>query len=243
MELGETPIYSAGTDFKMIITAVGAYSGINPENYKEDWNRPAIASQQVCTSYIRNDMLGTAGIRNICYGFSNLKPDSLMLSGARDIYSSWGDSLVVEAERDNAEKYYTPDEQINHTEYYNEMNFRRVQDGQKMQPDYIVVFKENGEMLNFEEAQKASEQWGNMPIVVVDKDACLEAEKQKVNNMLAEYENNPTPELAKQINQKVRNNRVTNEDFAVDLEEKLPKIEEKTENRSEIKVERTEKKV
>ena len=232
-------LYNAGTDFKMIITAVGAYSGVNPENYKKDWNRPAIASQQVCTSYIRNDMLGTAHIKNVCYGFSNLKPDSLMLSGARDMYSSWGDSLVVTA--DHAEKYYTPDEQINHTRSYNEMNFRRIQEGQKMQPDYIVVFKENGELLNFEEVKKASEQWGKMPIVVIDKDACLEAERQKINDMLEEYQNNPSQELAKQINQKVKNNRVTDKSFGEDLMEKLPKVNKKDKEKTES--EKTEEKV
>ena len=50
-------VYEAGTDFKILMTSVGAYSREETKNYKEDWNRPAISSQHFCTSYIRNDML------------------------------------------------------------------------------------------------------------------------------------------------------------------------------------------
>lgn len=60
-------VYEAGTEFKMMITSIGAYVINDIQNYKEDWNRPAIASQHFCTSYIRNDMMGTAPIENICY--------------------------------------------------------------------------------------------------------------------------------------------------------------------------------
>lgn len=67
----EEGVYEAGTDFKMIITVLSACIDSEREidNYKEDWNRPAIASQHFCASYIRNDMLGTASVHNICYRF------------------------------------------------------------------------------------------------------------------------------------------------------------------------------
>ena len=238
LETGETNIYNAGTDFNIIMTAIGAYSYTYPTNYRDDWNRPAIASQQICTSYIRNDMIGTAPIRNICYGFSSMQPDSLMLSGKQDMYSSWGDGLVVTA--DHAEEYYTPDEQINHTTVYNEMNFRRIQNGQKIQPDYIIVFRENGKIPNMAEAKKASEQWGGMPIVIIDKDACLEAERQKVEDMLERYEQNPTPEIARQINQKVRNNRITRENFCEDIQSKITQINSTETEKHEVGIQELE---
>ena len=50
-------MYEAGTNFKILMTSVGAYSREETKNYKKDWNRPAISSQHFCTSYIRNDML------------------------------------------------------------------------------------------------------------------------------------------------------------------------------------------
>ena len=216
--LNKSIVIEAGTDFKILMTAVGAFSGVNPENYKEDWNRPALASQHFCASYIRNDMIRTAPIKNVCYGFCNMKDDALVLSGSGDIYSSR--TGFVSYARHN-EKYYTPDEQINNTVRYNEMDFRRIQGGEKKQPDYLLVFRKYGTIKNMQEAMKASEQWGGMPIVVVDIDACLEAEKAKVTEMLSTYKENPTPELAKDINQKVRNNRVTERSFCKDLEEQL----------------------
>ena len=225
-------VFEAGADFKMIITAVGAYSNTNPENYKEDWNRPAIGSQHFCASYIRNDMIATAPIRNICYGFSQMKDDALMLSGPSDIYSS-AQAFVSNTRRQ--QKYLTPDEQINQTGEYNEMDFRRIQGGEKKQPDYIIVFRKNGKIGNMEEAERASEQWGGMPIVVVDVDKCLESEKAKVSQMLMEYSQNPNRDLAKSVNQKVNNNRKTDINFCSDLESSLSLIRQELEKEDEQK--------
>jgi len=148
---GYTNVYNAGTDFKMIITAVGAYCENNDQDYRESWNRPAIATQHFCTSYIRNDMIGTAEVQSICYGFSEMKEDSLMLSSNHDIYSNQDGEFVTRAYYEG-EKYYSPENQINNKQRYNEMDFRRVQDGEKKQPDYILLFRENGEIANMEEA-------------------------------------------------------------------------------------------
>lgn len=63
----EEGIYDAGTDFKMIITSLGAFHYEGIDNYANNWNRPAIAAQHFCASYIRNDMIGTAPVNNICY--------------------------------------------------------------------------------------------------------------------------------------------------------------------------------
>lgn len=229
-------IYEAGTDFKIIMTSIGAYYTNNVKNYKEDWNRPALATQHFCASYIRNDMIGTAPIENICYGFSEMKEDSLMLSGHTDIGSS-KDKFNSSA----YEKYYTPEEQINNTDKYNEMDFRRIQGGEKKQPDYILVFRENGNIPNMEEAKKASEQWGGMPIVIIDKDKCLEAEREKVNQMMQEYKQNPNPDLEKQIKQKIRNNRVTNRKFCHDIDEKTSNIEEIDNTKKETKTDNSKK--
>ena len=219
----EKNIYEAGTDFKMIITAIGAYNENNPEDYKKDWNRPSIGSQHFCSSYIRNDMIGTAPIKNICYGFEEMSDDSLLMSGPNDIGSSATDFVSHSSETFTS--FYTPDNQINKTYKYNEMDFKRVQNGQRVQPSYIVAFKENGEVLNMDEALKAQEQWDNIPIVIVDKDKCLESERQKVEEMLKQYEENPTPELASEIRQKVKNNRNTRENFCEDIEDRIPENE------------------
>ncbi len=239
-------IYEAGTNFKMLVTSVGAYVEHGIDDYKKDWNRPAISSQYFCTSYIRNDMIGTAPINSICYGFSSMKDDALMLSGNNDIYSG---TITFKPHAARQEKYYTPDQQINKTDNYNEMCFRRIQNGEKKQPDYIVVFRKNGKISNMKQAEKASKQWGNMPIVIVDIDKCLEAERQKLNNLMQKYKQKPTPALTKMINQKVRNNRVTDYKFAVDINDELEKMndeynrfekqkEESAQNTQEIEMKR-----
>lgn len=237
LEEGYSNVYNAGVDFKIIMTSVGAYSG-NKEltNYKEDWNRPAISTQHFCTSYIRNDMIGTAPIHDVCYGFSEMKGDSLMLSGNHDIYSNF-DSFNSLANRN--EKYYTPDSQINNTTKYNEMDFRRIQGGEKKQPDYIIVFRENGTIPNMDKAQIASKQWDNMPIVIVDVDECLKSEQEKIDNMIEKYKENPTSNLEQKIKQKVRNNRVTNRNFCQGIDEKLYSIE----HEEELEVTKEEHKV
>ena len=221
---GSTNIYEAGTEFKMIMTAVGAFCENNDYNYKESWNRPAISTQHFCTSYIRNDMIGTAEVQSICYGFSEMKEDALMISSNHDVYSNQDGEFVPRA-YDKGEKYYTPEQQINHTKRYNEMDFRRVQNGEKKQPDYILVFRENGKIANMEEAQKASEQWGGMPIVIVDKDKCLQSEGKKVKRMVREFKRKPTTEMISEIQQKVRNNRETDEGFCENIDKKIEKMQ------------------
>ena len=214
--IGEN-MYSAGTDFKMIITSLEPYSGEKRQsNYKNDWNRPKISTPHLCASYIREDMMGTALICDICYGFDCMREDSLVLSGPKDIYSSKNSMVSIcrgYGDRSSDEMYFIPDEQINHTRSYNEMDFRRIQGGEKKQPSYIVVFKQNGIIDKLENAKKASKDWGGLPIVVIDRDECLESERNKVKQMEAEYREFPSPELARAIYYKIRNNRETASNF------------------------------
>lgn len=215
---GQPNMYNAGTDFKMIITSVAPYVYNQPENYYKDWNRPSIGSQHFCASYIRNDMMGHASIPHICYGFNQMSNDALLLSGNYDIAST-GSSFVSTAGR--KEKYYSPDKQIDETFSYNEMDFRRIQNGEKKQPDYIVVFRKDEKIDNIDKAQKASQEFGNLPIVVIDVDKCLEAERQKVNELQRQYQETKNPEVAQELYQKIRNNRVTDKKFCeeIDLEQ------------------------
>ena len=215
LEMLEENVYDAGADFNILMTSIGAYhrnTGI--KNYKDDWNRPSLKSPHVCCSYIRNDMLGTAPIRGICYGFSEMEQNSLLESNSHDVFSN-ATGLTSIAYRGS--KYYSPDEQINKTERYNEMDYSRFQNGQKKQPDYILVFKENGKIKYLEEAKQASEDWGGMPIVVVDREKVLQSEKQKLDNLLEQYEAGDSS-VAREIYYKIRNNRVSNKLFAKDID-------------------------
>ena len=223
LQQNEDGLYDAGVDFNIITTSVGAYHSIRPENYKTDWNRPSLASPHFCASYIRNDMLGTAPVHNVLYGFSSMGANSLALSGAEDIYSH-GTSLVSKSE--NSEKYYGPEKQLyksaQHNKFkYNEMDFKRIQDGVKKSPDYILVFRKDGIIDNIEEAKKASADWDNLPIVVIDVNKVLDSEKEKLVNLINEFYSNPTKEQYENIIIKITNNRVIEPTFAqnIDLEE------------------------
>lgn len=212
-------LYEAGTEFSIIATSIGAYVTNTPENYKTDWNRPSLASQHFCTNFIRNDMLGTAPIPHLMYGFTHMEPYSLLLSGPTDIYSS-GAEFISKAYKE--EVYYAPNNQINQTAYnqkykYNEMDFKRIQNGQKKQPDYILVFRKNGLISNLEEAKKASMQWDNLPIVVIDIDLCLKSEYNKLIELINQFYQLPTLEIYNQIKAKILNNRITEPTFAENI--------------------------
>lgn len=218
----EVPIDENGNiaNFNMIITSIAPFVANSPDNFYKDWNRPALASQHFCANYIRRDMLGRAPMPHLCYGFSNMKEDSLMLSGSCDIFSS-DTGFVSYAEHD--ERYLPPDQQINETKKYNEMDFKRIQGGEKRQPDYIVVFRKDGEISNIDTAQMASEQFSEatgkkLPIVIIDEDKCLETESRLVGDMIEDFNNSPSREKAELICQKIRNNRVRNPSFSSDID-------------------------
>ena len=218
----EVPIDENGNiaNFNMIITSIAPFVTNSPGNFYKDWNRPALASQHFCTNYIRRDMLGRAPMPHLCYGFSNMKEDSLILSGSCDIYSS-NTGFVSYAK--HGERYLPPDQQINETKRYNEMDFKRIQGGEKRQPDYIVVFRKDGEISNIDKAQMASEQFGEstgkkLPIVIIDEDKCLETESRLVGDMIEDFNDSPSREKAKLICQKIRNNRVSNPSFSSDID-------------------------
>lgn len=213
-------VYYSGTDFSMIVSKVRSeiIEEKNISNYKDSWNRPNIVSQHFCTSYIRNDMLGIFSFghgKQICYGFYNLTSDSFIKSGSEDIVSERNeDNPTVIVNSINKEKYNTPNTQINQTETYNEMDFFRKQNGEKTKPDYIVAFRKNGKIQSYEEIIQAYNDWnGELPIVVVDIDKCLESEKNKIDEMLAKYNETQDTDVAdtiyENILQRIRNNMKT----------------------------------
>ena len=87
---GDVTIYDAGTDFKMIVTAIGAYQSNfeDKDNYKEYWNSPTIRSHGNCCSLIGNNNLSMANPKNVIFGFSTMDDNMLLLSSSRDINST-----------------------------------------------------------------------------------------------------------------------------------------------------------
>ena len=231
-KIGEN-IYEAGTDFRMIITSIAAFNHNQPENYERDWNKSLIGTQHFCTNYIRNDMMGKAPEPHLCYGFASMEQDALMMSGTKDLGSGQNELKITTS---NAGKFCTPDNLVNETEIYNELDYARYQGGKKKQPDYIVVFEKDGKRRNWENALKAQKEWGGLPIVVVNVDKCLENERNKVQDLLTQFHETSDTKVLEEAIQKIRNNRQTNGKFCEDIniEEmkkqlgELQKREEKT---------------
>lgn len=220
-------VYDAGTNFNILMTSVAPFYDNSPEDFYKDWNRAEIGSRYFCTNYIRNDMLGMIPIKHLAYGFNYMEENSLVSSGKEDIGARIPKSANLKYRLLNGpEEYLTPDTIINETEKYNDMQYKRIQCGEKKQPSYIIAFRRNGNIENIDNIVKGAKDWKKkLPIVIVDIDKCIQAEKQKVNDMLSEYHLNPSKELASQIRQKVRNNRVANPEFCEEFQQELDLIE------------------
>ena len=91
------------------------------------------------------------------------------------------------------------------------MDFRRIVNGKRIQPDYIVVFRTHGRIPNMDEAKKAREDFKrrgiDLPILIIDKDECLKAEAYEIAGMILEYEGNPNKKLKEQIKKSFENKK------------------------------------
>ena len=140
-------IYDAGTDFKMIMTSVGAYQGnLKVDNYNDYWNSPHIRSHGNCCSLIANNNLSTATISNICFGFEDFEAGMLLRAGNKDLNSTIYSRNLDVSTRPGT--FMLPNDLINATRgTYNELVYERRDLSDKRQkkkknPDYLVFFEE-----------------------------------------------------------------------------------------------------
>lgn len=148
-------VYDAGTEFKMIVTAVGSYDSSfkNQENYSKYWNSPRIRSHGNCCSLIGNVNLSMSRVKNIILGFSTMNDNMLVLSGINDINSTPNSRIFAITEH-IGQKYMSADQMLDNTRAdYNELVYERRDLSSnpkffKKNPDYIVFIEEYE---NFEE--------------------------------------------------------------------------------------------
>lgn len=207
-------IVDAGTDFNMIITSIGAYSTeAHGTDYYSSWNRELTGAQGVSCSYIGNDMRGTAAIPQFCYGFKEMSEESLLMAGSQNLGSTTDRDKLTLRTVDRYLSYSTPENLKNYTGQYNEMVYSRMQEGKRKQPDYIVVFKERGDIKNMSLALKAVNDFRangiDLPIVVVDTEKCKASEKERLDDLIREYGQTKDSTLAKAIEDKIKRNSVT----------------------------------
>lgn len=225
-------IYDAGTDFKVILTSVGAYK---PEmetqlNYSQYWNSNSIRSHGNCCSLIANNNLSTATIRNICLGFSNFEDGMLLLSGSNDLNSTPTSRQINS--QDHFGEFMSANSLIDNTRSdYNELVFERrnlssTRGHYKKNPDYVVMFEElidndvNNQELDEETKQLLSEQERikeislkaaqdfDIPIVKINREKCAVSELFKINKMVEEFYQTHNPALLTRIVVDFENNRM-----------------------------------
>ena len=225
-------IYDAGTDFKIILTSVGAYK---PEmetqsNYSQYWNNNSIRSHGNCCSLIANNNLSTATIRNICLGFSAFEDGMLLLSGSSDLNSTPTSRQINS--QDHFGEFMSANSLIDNTRSdYNELVFERrdlspKREHYKKNPDYIVMFEElidsdiNNQELDEETNQLLIEQERikgisikaakdfNIPIVKINREKCAISELFKINKMVDEFYQTHNPILLTRIVTDFENNRM-----------------------------------
>lgn len=148
-EVNGIKVYDAGVDFKMIVTAIGAYQGNfgNKENYSEYWNSPKIRSHGNCCSLIGNANLSMANVKNVIFGFSTMSDNMLLLSGSSDINST-PNSRNFNTTGNLSQEYMDANSMLNNTRGdYNELVYERRDLSSnpkfyKKNPDYIVFIEE-----------------------------------------------------------------------------------------------------
>lgn len=181
--------------------------GLGKKDFYKFWNRCEMNSPHICTSYITRNCIKSEGLN---LGFNNVNNDDLVSISHTDSYSN-SVGFITEA----VDRYCNPNKLIRNTgaienkHGYNEIDIKRYTDKngdiEARQPDYIIVFKNDGTISNMERAQKVSEDFQRhtgrkLPILVIDKDKCRETEILKFVKMQLQYEEEPTEELGNQIN-------------------------------------------
>lgn len=223
-------IYDAGTDFKICMTAIGAYQGEfkNQENYFDYWNNKKILSHVNCCSLISNNNLTSATISNICLGFSGFDEDMLIGGSNKDMNSTDGSEQMYGVQY-WLSNLSSPENIINSTRgQYNEIDYERRDLGNgeyyKKNPDFIVFFEEfdnvdnidmndaeiqeilNDEQNKWKESVKAAKEF-NIPIVKINRERCAKSEKQKIENNFKKYLETHDVTLLSSIITNFENNR------------------------------------
>lgn len=190
--------YDSGDKFYILMTSKSPIIKTEKEynSLKQDWNRKDVESSFFCACLISNYMLNFCETDlNVYYGFNKIQPDSLLSMGPDDL-GSFTDIDCFSCDP----LFYTPFNLCFNTIYsfspsYNEVDIKRYSKNTKIQPDYIICFKLKGTIKNKYEAELASKQFGNIPIVLVDIDRCIDNSLNELNNYIEQYKINKTDEL------------------------------------------------
>jgi len=162
-------VYDAGLDFKMIVTAIGAYQSDfkDQDNYSKYWNSSTIRSHGNCCSLIGNNNLSMAKVKNIILGFSTMNDNMLLLSGDKDLNSTPDSRKFNTTENSRCNIFTSGDELLDSTRGdYNELVYERRDLSSnpkfyKKNPDYIVFIEEYEDIDKYIELY-SNKKWGRI---------------------------------------------------------------------------------
>ena len=162
------PLYDADTDFKMIITSIGAFQSdfASQENYFTYWNSPEIVSHGNCCSLIANNNLSMIDPKTIILGFQTMDENVLLLAGYQDLNSTPDSKRFNISEYDDINAYMTADQYADATRgSFNELVYERRDLSSnpkfyKKNPDYIVLIEE------YEDIDETIKRYQNQPEIV-----------------------------------------------------------------------------
>ena len=220
-------VYDSGDQFYSIVKTLGAFSedGNGQVNYYEEWNNDRYRSHINAVSLIRNDNLAFAeqdGKLHIKLGFYDFDETMFLGGGNKDIDStpnSRNMSVKIHS------KLSLPSKFIDSTrKWHNELDFERKNTDPrnphfKKNPDFIIMDQECEdisqlsveEQKQFEEYRnntiKAAKEFGNLPILVINRERIARNENNLIRKMLDDYNVSHDMGLLKNIIIKFNNNR------------------------------------
>lgn len=246
--------YNAGTDFKMMVRVIKNASDNTEQRWnnfngqtKTDHMCVSYIRNDMQGTYAKESDGSFSDGEDLTFGFSSMDEESILYIASQDLGSY---HISEETEQESTKNireimddgivssrgyfrgWYTPDElikkmmapgpkNINH----NELGYKRMQNGEIKEPDYIVVSVKDGIIdVQPELLMKAVRDWkGKLPIVIIDIDKCLEAERNKVLEMFQRYRNGEI-RIEQDIIDKIRSNRFTESNFCSDVLKELNEL-------------------
>lgn len=188
-------VFDANTNFSMIVKRVGNKNA----NYQRLWNTLSLNNQlryYTCTSYMTDENLLNKDDGMVTFGFAqgtNKYSFNAIFSSDSHTPCIGGDVIYPPT---GSEQYTIPSTlEMNTSGGYNEIVINTLSvdaNGQmtKMQPDYIVYIKGQGEIAVendhlWENSKKAASEFG-IPIVIIDREKVKQSERTKIANMSEE---------------------------------------------------------
>lgn len=197
----EVIVPTAGSPINVLVHVVGAY-GTTPDkdSIYDSWNTSQRENVSgICTSLITNKYVSTAPIPkdSIILGFKDVACDEVLMCAPYDIYSR---SARLTPDSLRSQNYIDSNNMPDHCRGaagdYSEVVISRYCNGQKRQPDYVVLF--DYQWNNAGLSASIAKQF-DIPVLYIDTRALFQENYADLSEKIENLTNEPNLELAKDI--------------------------------------------